>query len=186
MKRWFIGAGLVVAMLAFGIGIYHLAAAFKGDHSVTRRPTAVTASPLPGTMYVVQGGAVYRFQHGAFNQITADAGWVQPAAAPNDRLVVVKREPNYSDLYLLSTYGRPMAQLTHNSSPGSIESNHWAFYPRVSPDGQDLFYAFDAKDPYSSYRVDLANSPAASPPAWGRSTGPSRTSSPVAMSCRSR
>jgi TolB protein len=156
MKRWLIGAGLVVAMLAFGIGIYHTVAAFKGDHNVIRRPTAITASPLPGTLYVVQGGAVYRFRHGSFNQVTADDGWMQPAAAPNGQLVAVKREPNYSDLYLLSTSGRQMAQLTHNSSGGSVEGNHWAFYPRVSPDGQTLFYAFDPKDPYNSYRVDLA------------------------------
>lgn len=156
MKRWFIGAGLVVAMLAFGIGMYHVAAAFKGDQSVVRRPTAITTSTLPGTIYVVQGGAVYRFQHGSFKQITADDGWMQPAAASNGQLVVVKREPNYSDLYLVSTSGRQMAQLTHNSSLGAVESNHWVFYPRVSPDGQTLFYAFDPKDPYDSYRVDLA------------------------------
>jgi len=156
MKRWLIGTGLVVAMVAFGIGIYHTAAAFKGDHSVLRRPTAITASPLPGTMYVVQGGAVYRFQHGSFQQITADDGWMQPAAAADGQLVAVKREANYSDLYLLSTSGRQMAQLTHNSTLGSVESNHWAFYPRVSPDGQTVFYAFDPKDPYNEYRVDLA------------------------------
>jgi TolB protein len=156
MKRWLIGTGLVIAMLAFGVGVYHAAAAFKGDHNVIRRPTAVTASPLPGTMYIAQAGAVYRFQHGSFNQITADGGWMQPAAAPNGQLVVVKREPNYSDLYLMSTSGRQLSQLTHNSSLGSVESNHWAFYPQVSPDGQTVFYSFDPKDPYNSYRVDLA------------------------------
>jgi TolB protein len=156
MKRWLIGAGLVIAMLAFGIGIYRTAAALKADHSVMRRPTAITASPLPGTMYLVQAGAVYRFQHGSFSQVTADDGWTQPAATPSGQLVVVKREENYSDLYLLSTSGRQVAQLTHNSSPGSVESNHWAFYPRLSPDGQTLFYAFDPKDPYNNYRVDLA------------------------------
>ena len=156
MKRWLIGSGLVIAMLAFGIGVYHVAGAFKGDHNPIRRPTAITAPPLPGTMYVVQAGAIYRFQHGSFNQVTADDGWTQPAAAPSGQLVVVRREPNYSDLYLLSSSGRQLAQLTHNSTSGSVESNHWAFYPRVSPDGQTLFYAFDPKDPYNSYRVDLA------------------------------
>jgi Tol biopolymer transport system component len=155
MKRWLIGTGLVIAMFAFGIGVYHMAAAFKSDHNVIRRPTAITASPLPGTMYVVQAGALYRFQHGTFAQITSDDGWMQPAAGPSGQLVVVRREPNYSDLYLLSTSGRQVAQLTHNSS-GSAEGSHWAFYPRVSPDGQTLFFAFDPKDPYNIYRVDLA------------------------------
>jgi Tol biopolymer transport system component len=155
MKRWLISTGLIVAMLAFGIGVYHLASAFKGSHNTIQRPTQITAPPLPGTMYVVQAGAIYRFQHGSFTQITSDDGWMQPAAAPDGQLVVVRREANYSDLYLLTMTGRQMAQLTHNSTPGSVESNHWAFYPRVSPDGQTLFYAFDPKDPYNSYRVDL-------------------------------
>jgi len=156
VRRQLIGAGLVVAMLAFGIGVYHLAAAFRGDHKVIQRPTAIAASPLPGTIYVVQGGALFRFQHGSFTQITSGAGWMQPAAAPNGQLVAVRRGPDYSDLYLLTSSGRPVAQLTHNSSPASVESNHWAFYPRVSPDGQAVFYAFDPKDPYNTYRVDLA------------------------------
>lgn len=156
MKRWLIGAGLVVTMLAFGIGVYHLAAAFKGAHNVIQRPTAITATPLPGIMYVVQAGAVYRFQHGSFTQLTSDDGWMQPAVAPGGQLVAVRREPNYSDLYLLTASGRQVTQLTHNTSPGSVESNHWAFYPRVSPDDQTLFYAFDPKDPYNNYRVDLA------------------------------
>jgi TolB protein len=155
MKRWLIGSGLVVAMLAFGVGVYHVAGAFKTDHNAIRRPTAITAPPLPGTMYVVQAGALYRFQHGAFTQITSDGGWMQPAAGPGRQLVAVRREPNHSDLYLLSTSGRQVAQLTHNSS-GSVEGSHWAFYPRVSPDGQTLFFAFDPKYPYNSYRVDLA------------------------------
>jgi TolB protein len=156
VKRWLIGAGLVVAMLAFAIGVYHVAAALKGDHNAIRRPTAISASPLPGTMYVVQAGAVYRFQHGSFNQVTSDEGWMQPSAAPGGQLVAVRRGQNYSDLYLLSSSGRQLAQLTHNSTLGAVETNHWAFYPRMSPDGQTLFYAFDPKDPYNNYRVDLA------------------------------
>ena len=154
--RWLAGAGLVIAMLAFGIGVYHAAGFFKGDHHTIQRPTAITASPLPGTMYVVQAGAVYRFRHGSFTQVTSDDGWTQPAAASGGQLVAVRREQNFSDLYLLSTSGRQLTQLTHNSAAGPAENNHWAFYPRVSPDGQTLFYSFDPKDPYNDYRVDLA------------------------------
>lgn len=143
-------------MLAFGIGVYHAAGHFKGGHNQVQRPTQITASPLPGTMYVVQGGAVYRFQHGSFTQVTSDDGWMQPAAASNGQLVIVRREVNYSDIYLVSSSGRRLAQLTHNSTSGAAEGNHWSFYPRVSPDGQKLFYSFDPKDPYNDYRVDLA------------------------------
>jgi Tol biopolymer transport system component len=156
VRRWLVGAGLVVAMLAFGIGVYHTAGLLHGARPLTHRPTEITASPLPGTMYVAQGGAIYRFQHGSFTQITADDGWTQPAAGPSGQLIAVRRKNNYSDLYLLTTSGHQIAQLTHNSSSGLPESNHWAFYPRVSPDGQTLFYDFDPKDPYNDYRVDLA------------------------------
>src|SRR5439155_1359013 len=56
---------------------------------------------------------------------------------------------------ILSTTGKPVAQLTHDSSSRVVEDNHWAFYPRFSPDGQTLFYDFDPKDAYDSFRVDL-------------------------------
>ncbi len=36
------------------------------------------------------------------------------------------------------------------------ERDHWAFYPRFSPDGSQIYYDYDPKDPYNSYRVDLA------------------------------
>src|SRR5207249_4789357 len=80
------------------------------------RPTEVSAPALPGTMYVVQAGAIYRFQHGAFKQITDESGWMQPSAAPDGRLVAVSRQPNFSDLYLLDGNGKVVSQLSHNSS----------------------------------------------------------------------
>ncbi len=155
--RWLVGAAILCAMLAFAIGVYHTAGYLKGDRPVVHRPTQVTAAPLPGTMYLVQAGAIYRFQHGTFAQLTADDGWMQPAASPDGKqLVVVRREPHYSDLNLLTTTGKQTAQLTHNSAPGPAEDNHWSFYPRFSADGQTVFYDFDPKDSFKSYRVDLA------------------------------
>lgn len=155
--RWFVGLGLVIAMLAFGLGVYHAAGMLRAGHRPIQRPNEVTAAPLPGTLYVVQAGAIYRFQHGKFLQVTPEEGWMQPAASPDGKqLVAVKRSINYSDLYLLSTAGKPVAQLSHNSAPGPAEQNHWTFYPRFSPDGHTLFYDFDPKDAYGSYRLDLA------------------------------
>lgn len=156
MKRTLIGAGLIVAMLAFGVGVYHAAGYLRGDRAVIHRPTEITASPLMGTMYLTQGGAIYRFHHGSFTQLTAENGWSQPAAGPSGQLIVVQRANNYSDLYLLTTSGAKVAQLTHNAAAGLPENSHWAFYPRLSPDGKTLFYAYDPKDRYNSYRVDLA------------------------------
>lgn len=155
--RWLVGFGLLVAMLAFGIGVYHAAGMLRGDRPTVHKPTEVTARPLPGTLYVVQSGAIYRFQHGNFTQITKEDGWMQPAVAPaGGQLVAVRRQVNFSDLYLLTTGGKQVAQLTRNYTPGAAEGNHWSFYPRFSPDGATLFYDYDAKSIYNSYQVDLA------------------------------
>lgn len=156
MIRRLVGVGLVIAMLAFGIGVYHAAGLLKGSHGTIHRPTEISARPVPGTMYVVQAGAIYRFQRGSFTQITPENGWMQPAPAPDHQLVAVRRQPNYSDLYVLTTSGKTVAQLSHNSSTVAAEENHWTFYPRFSPDGALLYYDFDPKDYFGSYRVDLA------------------------------
>lgn len=154
--RWLIGVGLVLAMLAFGIGVHHAAGMLRANQQSVHKPTDVSATPLPGTLYVVQAGAIYRFQHGNFTQITKEDGWMQVAPAPNKQLVAVRRQTNFSDLYLLTTDGKQVAQLTRNYVPGAAESNHWSFYPRFSPDGTTLFYDYDPKSPYNNYQVDLA------------------------------
>ncbi|OLC03655.1 MAG: hypothetical protein AUI15_01960 [Actinobacteria bacterium 13_2_20CM_2_66_6] len=155
--RWAIGAALVVAMLAFGLGVYHTAGVLKAGGKVVHRPNEVSAPPLPGTMYVVQGGAIFRFQHGSFTQVTAEDGWMQPAARPGDnQLVAVRRQINSSDLFLLTTGGKQVVQLTRNSTPGPAEGNHWSFYPRFSADGATLFYDYDPKSGFNNYQVDLA------------------------------
>lgn len=155
--RWLVGLALIVAMFAFGAGVYQAAEHLKGGRAVVEKPSQVSVQPLPGTLYFVQQGAIYRLQHGNFTQITSENGWLQPAADPRDNdLVAVQRRPNYSELYLISTTGRTLEQLTHNSSAGPVETNHWSFYPRFSPDGSRLYYSYDPKDPYNTYRVDLA------------------------------
>jgi Tol biopolymer transport system component len=151
-----IAAGLVAAMVVFGAGIYVAAGMFRAAHHVVHRPSEVSAPSLPGTMYVVQAGAIYRFQHGSFKQVTPESGWMQPSAAPNNRLVAVRRQANFSDLYLINADGGTAAQLSQNASTQAVADNHWAFYPRVSADGSAVFYDFDPKDPFNSYRVDLA------------------------------
>ena len=155
MTRWLIGAGLVVAMVVFGFGVYQTAEHLRASRTEVHRPTEVSAPSLPGTVYVVQGGAIYRLQKGSFKQITDEAGWMQPSAAPNNQLVAVQRQGNSSDMYLLSNSGTTVAQLTHDASTTAVESNHWVFYPHFTPDGKAVFYSFDPKDIYGSYKVDL-------------------------------
>jgi len=156
VRRGLISAVLVLAMMAFGVGVYHAAGSFKASRPHVQRPSQATGPSLPGTIYVVQAGALYRYQRGKFTQINKDNGWMQPAVDPSgERLVAVSREANSSDLFLMDRSGSVVAQLTHNNHD-SVSLNHWVFYPRFSPDGSQLFYDYDPKDPYNNYRVDLA------------------------------
>jgi Tol biopolymer transport system component len=142
-------------MSVFGAGVYQAAGHLKAGRPHVHRPIQTTGPPLSGTIYVVQGGAIYRYQRGSFRQITAEEGWMQPAADPSGtRLVAVRRQSNVSEVYVLERNGRTWTQLTRNRS-SQIELNHWSFYPRFSPDGSQVFYDYDPKDPYNSYRLDL-------------------------------
>jgi Tol biopolymer transport system component len=146
---------LLVAMCAFGFGVYRLAGSLKADGAHAQRPSSTHAEALPGTMYVAQDGAIYKLRGGTFTQITEQAGWTQPSPSPDgSELVAVQRHLEYSDIYLLSPNGRVQQQLTHfQSSP--VEANHWAFEPRFSPDGNEIFYAYDNKIT-GTYQVDLS------------------------------
>ena len=155
MRRRLYAVGLVGAMLAFGLAVYLAAGHLRAARNEVHRPTEVSAPQVPGTIYVVQKGAIYRLQKGSFKQLTEESGWMQPSAAPNNQLVAVRRQGNYSDMYLLSDSGTAVAQLTHDESRTSVESNHWVFYPRFTPDGKAVFYSFDPKSIYGSYKVDL-------------------------------
>ena len=147
---------LILAMVAFGFGVYRVAGVLKTDSGRVVRPSSTTAPALPGTMYVAQQGALYRFKDGAFTQITDDAGWTQVAASSDgSRLVAVMRRENYSDVYLLASNGRIIQQLAHHQAQ-QAEANHWSFLPRFSADRSQVFYSYDAKDPWATYRVDLA------------------------------
>lgn len=154
-KKAAASAALALAMVAVSVGTYLAVGLLRGGMGSVEHPSSSLVS-LPGTMYVTQGGAIYRLRKGSFKQITSDAGWTQPAVSPDGtRLVAVKRSVNSSDLYLLDTGGKVQAQLTHNGVRRA-DLNHWAFYPRFSADGSAVFYSYDPKDPYNTYRVDLA------------------------------
>jgi Tol biopolymer transport system component len=155
-------------MSAFGVGVYHAAGYLKAGHAQVQKPTQTSGPMVPGTIFVVQSGAIYRYQGGRFRQITSEAGWTQPAPDPNGTsLVAVSRQANRSDLYLLNRYGRVEAKLTDDSS-STVEGNHWAFFPRFSADGSRILFDFDPKDPYNSYRVDLAIFASPADPSSGR------------------
>lgn len=147
---------LVVLMAAFGFGVYHYLDSQKRLRTGVQQPTETSAVAVPGTIYLAQSGSLYRLQRGRFTKLTSADGWMQPALSPDGaRMVAVRRSVNFSDLYLLDASGHVQLQLTHNES-NVVEHNHWAFYPRFSADGASVFYSYDPKDPFNSYRVDLA------------------------------
>lgn len=169
MKQAAVSIALVVAMALFGVGTYNVLASLRGSAARAQRP-ATSLVTLPGTVYLAQGGAIYRLHGGAFKQITPEEGWTQPSASPDgNHLVAVKRSANSSDLFLLGGDGQVEAQLTKNVSR-QVEANHWAFYPRFSRDGSTVFFSYDAKDPYNSYRADLAIYSRPADPAAGHAT----------------
>jgi Tol biopolymer transport system component len=157
MRRWTLLIALPL-MVAFGFGVYYGLGQLKSKPPP--QPKSVTTSrtlvPLPGAVYISQGGALYRLAGGQFTPMRPGPGaWLQPASAPNGQLIAVSRQTYYSDLYLLDSSGNTVKQLTKNVA-ASIELNHWAFYPNVSPDGKTLYYSYDPKDPFNNFRVDLA------------------------------
>jgi hypothetical protein len=163
IRPW-LPAALVVTMLLTGLGTY----LFFGSHQSAIRlhpktPVQVRAAPpallLPGTLYLVQGGAVYSLSAGKFTQLTDAAGWVQVAAIPGGNgLIAVKRSIIHSDLYELGLDGHVVAQLTHNAAPSrfsDIGANHWSFYPSVQASTQSIFMSYDSGK-VQNYEVDLA------------------------------
>lgn len=176
LSRWLAAVLLTLAMCAFGLAVYHAAGYLRGTRAAVVRPSQTSGPRLPGVIYVAQAGALYRYQNGAFSQVTSESGWTQPAASPDQsQLVVVKRYDNWSDLYLMTKSGKTISHLISGYS-SQVEGNHWVFYPRFSSDGSRIFFDFDPKNPYNSYRVDLAifsASPGAASGNWGEWTYPS-------------
>lgn len=157
MRRWTLLIALPV-MVAFGFGVYFELGQLRSKPPPKPKPVtkARTLVPLPGVVYLSQGGVIYRLVDGQFTPMRPGPGaWSQPASAPGGQLIAVSRQAHYSDLYLLDASGNPLKQLTKNVA-ANVEANHWAFYPNVSPDGKTLLYSYDPKDPLNSFRVDLA------------------------------
>ena len=133
-------------MLAFGSGVYVYLGTLKSKVVKTHADLPTVTKPrlvLSGTMYVVQDGRLFRLKDGGFTEIGAAGDWSQPTLTPDHtHLVAVLRAGLSSDLYLLDLDGHIIKRLTRNDSR-VVGYNHWAFYPRVSPDGSTLFYSYD-------------------------------------------
>jgi WD40-like Beta Propeller Repeat len=143
-------------MFAFGSGVYLYLGTLKSKVVKERAQLPTVTKPkfvLPGTMFVVQSGRLFKLNSGSFTEIGPAGDWSMPALTPDHtQLVAVLRAGQYSDLYLLDVNGQVIKRLTHDDSR-TLEFNHWTFYPHVSSDGS-IFYSYDS--PKNGYQVDFA------------------------------
>ncbi len=147
---------LIPLMLVVASGTYLYLGSVKSQvlKQKARTPTVVKPKfKLAGTMYLVQGGALFKFENGVFTQV-ASGSWAQPALTPDHtKIVAVSRGAQSTDLYLLGLDGHVIRQLTHDSSR-IIDANHWTFYPRVSADSSSILYSYDS--PKFGFQVDFS------------------------------
>jgi Tol biopolymer transport system component len=157
-----LGAFLAVVMVVVGVGTYlYIGTRQSRVATPAQLPTAAQPTPhafqLPGTLVLSQDGGLFALSYGRFHEITPLSGWMQPSFMPDGNLLVIKRSGFYSDVYMISRLGHPLRQLTNDAAPPrsyDTGDNHWAFYPRMTPDGRTVFLSYDS--PKSGYEVDLS------------------------------
>ena len=149
ISRFLLATGLALLMVVSGVGTYaYLGSRQSNIAAPPQEPTTATPSPgafsLPGTMFLTQNGAIYSLSSGRFHQLTKAAGWTQLALYPGNNLLAVKRSLLFSDVYIVSRFGRPLRSLTHNTAAGpDTGARHWSFYPRMSHNNKRLFMSYD-------------------------------------------
>ena len=148
-------------MLAFGTGVYMYLGTLKSKAVKEHAQLPTVTKPrfvLPGTMFVVQQGRLFKLNGGSFTEIGPSGDWSQPALTPDhSQMVAVLRSGASSDLYLLDVKGNVIKRLTRDDSR-TVDFNHWAFYPHVSADGSSVFYGYDSPKltPQGNVHVDLS------------------------------
>lgn len=157
--RWLRVGAWVALMVAFGASVYFGLGLMRHTTNGTGGPKAPEQThpkfTLPGTIVLAQSGTLYKLVGDTFTPI-AKGNWTQPYVMPDHKhIIAVRREYNYSDLYMLDMKGHVVQQLTNNAN-GDVPSNHWSFYPRLGADQQTLFYDYDPKYEPNSYTVDLS------------------------------
>jgi len=152
IPRFVLALVLAVVMLIGGTSTFiYLTSKQTKVAAAPQKPTASTpraqALVLPGTLYLTQSGAIYSFSAGRFHQLTPEVGYTQPSLYPDgSNLLVVRKFPSYSDVFIMTRFGRIVRELTDNAAPPrnlDMGYNYWSFYPRLSPDGQTLWMTYD-------------------------------------------
>lgn len=180
MRRLVPVVAAIALMALFGFAVYSVLGTLKSNRHSSEKPTQTEALlDLPGAVDVVQGGAIYRLHNLIFTKLAApNYDWVQVEPGPGGDILGVAYFGMFSDVYLLNPQGGVVRQLLSEYS-AQYFNNHWAYYPRVSPNGTTLFYVTDFGCQYAScggpYNVDfevqavpLAD-PTATPVVWSES-----------------
>lgn len=162
MRRLALVVTLLVAWAAFGFGVNRLLDSRKSNltatHSTVAPPQETPAFSLPGTIYLSQGGHIYRLSGGSFTDLglpTAAGAWTQPAIAGQGGLLLVARAAEYSDVYLRDAAGS-LQQLTRNvTRTNQVQDNAWAYWPHLAPDGKTVILAYDGPK-IGTFEVHLA------------------------------
>ncbi|MGB6771910.1 MAG: hypothetical protein WBF51_07895 [Candidatus Dormiibacterota bacterium] len=173
MRRLLPLVAALAAMALFGLVVYSVMGTLKSNKNISHKPTQTQALiDLPGTVTLVQGGNIYQLNNLHFTELKAPAyDWVQVEPGPDGDILAVAYTSMYSDVYLLNPQGQVVRLLLQESSTYYFQ-NHWAYYPKVSPNGATLFYATDWLDPYAAYDVDFQiqavpfGNPTARPTVW--------------------
>jgi hypothetical protein len=163
LARFFLAALLAVVMVVVGATTYlYLGSKTSKVAAPPEKPTVsaprAQSVVLPGTLILSQSGALYSLSAGRFRQLTPENGWMQPSPyTDGENLLVVHQTQLYSDVYVLSRFGKIVRRLTDNSGPNPDPgSNHWSFYPRISSDGQTVWMTYDGLKCQGCYDVSLA------------------------------
>lgn len=163
IARFFLGLGLFALMLVSSVTTYMYLGGRQSKVAITsQKPTVGSPRPsafsLPGTLYLSQSGALYSYSIGRFHQLTPEEGWTQPYwNADGQNLLAVRRNPFYSDVFILGRFGQVGPQLTSNGPPrGSNDTvfMHWSFYPRLGPDTNTFWMSYD--EPKVGYDVPMS------------------------------
>lgn len=156
---------LVVLWASFGFGVYHFLESRRSNLGTAVSAAAPTEErpsyQLPGSIYVSQGGHLYRYANGQFTDLglpTTDRSWIEPAAGPDGDLLVVARFSEWSDVFLVNGQtGAIVKQLTSNATKTShVELNAWSFWPHLAADGHTVISGWDGPKTGFSYEVDFA------------------------------
>lgn len=150
MRRLALVAVVFIAWAAFGLGINRLLNSHKStltaSHPVVAPTQETPIFSLPGSIYVSQGGHMYRLRGGQFVDMKLPPGagdWMQPALAGNGRLLLVARAAEYSNVYLWDP-AAPLKQLTDNATKTrKVEDNAWAYWPHLAADGSTVVLGYD-------------------------------------------